>query len=175
MNRLLLCIALLSVSLTGTLAQNKGSVDYQDLYSPKIATVSPENDGPLERFHGKLMFTESNRYLSSGDVSNSFWKKYYGAQSLQTWGRYMWSLGLSYVASDLVFNLIYDQAGNLIKDPSFIVGGALALIGGAMDFGGWVKLGNLAKTYNSDPSVRREYSLNLGPTRSGGFGLTMDF
>ena len=40
MNRLLLAATLLFASLTGTLAQDKGSVDYQDLYSPKVTTIT---------------------------------------------------------------------------------------------------------------------------------------
>ena len=176
MNRLLLVATLLFASLTGTLAQDKGSVDYQDLYSPKITTIASEGKGQLERFHGKLMFTETNRFLSANDVTNDFWKKYYNAQRLQNWGRYMWTLGLSYMASDLLYSLIYSlNNSNILKDPSFIIGGACTLVGGSLDFGGWLKLGNLADTYNSDPTVRRNYTINLGPTRSGGLGLSLNF
>lgn len=175
MDRLLLAATLLFASLTGTLAQDKGSVDYQDLYSPKVTTITAEGNGRLERFHGKLMFTENNRYLSANDVTNDFWKKYYNAQRIQDWGRYIWTLGLSYMASDMIYSLVYNYDRNLLKDPSFIIGGVCTLIGGSMDFGGWLKLGNLADTYNSDPTVRRNYSINLGPTRSGGLGLSLNF
>ena len=175
MNRLLLAATLLFASLTGTLAQDKGSVDYQDLYSPKVTTISSEGNGQLERFHGKLLFTETNRYLSAKDVTNDFWKKYNNAQRLQDWGRYIWTLGLSYMASDMIYSLVNKYDRNIFTDPSMIIGGVCALVGGSMDLGGWLKLGNLAYTYNSDPGVRRNYSLDLGPTRSGGLGLTLNF
>lgn len=175
MNKFLLSFFVLLATSIGTLAQDKGSVELKDLYSPKVTTITADGNGQLERFHGRLMFTESNRYLSANDVTNDFWKKYYNAQRLQYWGRYIWTLGLSYTATDLVFNLFYDRDGNLFSDPSFILGGVLTIIGGSMDFGGWSKLGNLAKTYNSDPTVRRSYSLYLGPTKSGGIGLSLNF
>ena len=174
MNRLIFTAFLLLVSIHGTFAQDNGSVKYDDLYSPKVTTIS-EGNGQLERFHGSLMFVETNRFLTANDVTNSFWKKYYGARRLQDWGQYIWCFGLSYMASDLVFELFYRTDRNILTNPSFLLGGALALVGGAMDFGGWLWLGNLADTYNSDPTVRRSYSLNLGPTRSGGVGLTLNF
>ena len=175
MDRLLLSFIVLLATSIGTLAQDKGSVELQDLYSPKVPTISADGNGPLERFHGKLMFTENNRYLSANDVTNTFWKKYYNAQKLQYWGRYIWTLGLSYTASDLVFNMFDGRDNKILTDPSFIIGGVLTIIGGSMDFGGWSKLGKLADTYNSDPSVRRSYSLNFGPTKSGGVGLSLNF
>ena len=174
MNRLLLSSIVFFVSITGVLAQNKDSIKYDDLYSPKVNTIS-EGKGELQRFHGKLIFTETNTYLSARDVTNDFWKKYNSAQRLQYWGRYIWTLGLSYAASDVVFHMLYKGGDGLLADPSFILGGVLTLVGGSMDYGGWAKLGNLAKTYNSDPGVRKTYSLNLGPTRSGGFGLSLNF
>lgn len=175
MNRLLLSFIVLFASFIGTLAQDKGSVELQDLYSPKVTTITADSKGQLERFHGRLMFIETNRYLSANDVTNDFWKKYYNAQRLQYWGRYIWTLGLSYTASDLIFNMVMDRDGNLLSDPSFILGGVLTIIGGSMDFGGWSKLGKLAGTYNSDPTVRRSYSFNFGPTKSGGVGLSLNF
>ena len=174
MNRLIFTAFLLLATFHGTFAQNEGSVKYDDLYSPKVSSIS-EGKGQLERYHGSLMFVETNRFLSANDVTNAFWKKYYGAKRLQSWGQYLWGLGLSYMATDLIFDLVYRNDRNLLKDPSFLLGGALALIGGSMDFGGWVRLGNLANTYNSDPTVRKEYTLNFGPTRSGGMGLTLNF
>ena len=174
MKRLIFTALLLLASIHGTFAQDNGSVKYDDLFSPKVSTIT-EGKGQVERYHGSLMFVETNRFLSANDVTNSFWKKYYGAKRLQSWGQYIWGFGLSYMASDLIFDLVYRDSRNLLSDPSFLVGGVLALVGGSMDFGGWVRLGKLADTYNSDPSVRREYSMNFGPTRSGGIGLTLNF
>ena len=175
MNRILLSFIVLFATFSGTLAQDKGSVELKDLYSPKVTTITADSKGQLERFHGRLMFTETNRYLSANDVTNDFWKKYNNAQRLQYWGRYIWTLGLSYTASDLVFNMFYEGNNSLLSDPSFILGGIMTLIGGSMDFGGWSKLGKLADSYNSDPTVRRSYSINFGPTKSGGVGLSLNF
>ena len=122
------------------------------------------------------MFTGNNRFLTAADVDNVFMKRYYGAQRLQSWGQYLWGLGVSYMATDLIFSAInLNGQNNILKDPSMWLGGICTLAGVAMDFGGWVRLGKLADTYNSDPSVRRNYSLELGPTKSGGYGLSLNF
>lgn len=173
MRRLLFLVALLVSASTGVFAQNNDSFEYDDLFSPKITTVSG-HIGDVERFHGRLMFPESNTTLSARDVTNDFWKKYCRAQRFQYYGRYLWTLGLSYMASDLAFNMLYENR-DILKDPSFLLGGLFTLIGGSFDFGGWKALGNLADTYNSDPSVKREYTLNFGPTSSGGIGLSLNF
>ncbi|MBR1927142.1 MAG: hypothetical protein IJ840_05275 [Bacteroidales bacterium] len=153
------------------LAQNNNDSGYGELFSSDVTTRGGK--GELERFHGRLMFNESNELLSPGDVENWFWKKYLGARTLQDYGQYLWILGASWVATDLLISALY--SGDTITPPSMIVGGICVLIGGAMDLGGWIRLGNLAKTYNNDPTARKQYSLNLGPTRSGGFGLSLSF
>ena len=173
MKRLLAIAAFLALATSATLAQDKDSVKLDDLFSPSVKTIG-EGKGEVERFHGRLMFSETNTYLTSKDVTNDFWKKYYNSQRLQHWGQYLWQFGLSYIATDMVFMMINGRVGNTV-DASLIVGAACTLVGGVLDFGGWMRLGNLAATYNSDPSVRRNYSFNLGPTRSGGFGLSLIF
>ncbi|MBR5661428.1 MAG: hypothetical protein IKW99_07750 [Bacteroidales bacterium] len=174
MRRLLVLASALLWSVC-VFAQNKDTVQSGDLFPSGITTIS-EGKGELMRFHGNLIFSESNEYLLSSDVTGQFWRKYNGAKILQDYGQYIWMLGLSYMASDIVFIALYrDGNTNFFKDPSLIVGGIFTLVGAAMDFGGWVRLGNLAKTYNTDPSVRKSYSLNLGPTNSGGFGLSFNF
>lgn len=156
-------------------AQNKDTVQSGDLFPSKMTTIS-EGKGELIRFHGDLIFSESNEYLLSSDVTGEFWRKYRGAKILQDYGQYLWMIGLSYMATDMVIFMLYKEANlEFLTSPSIILGGLFTLAGVAMDFGGWVRLGNLAKTYNSDPSVRKSYSLNLGPTRSGGFGLSFNF
>lgn len=172
----LLAIAILGLFCFSSIAmaQEKDKVTFDDLYSPSVKAIT-EGQGELSRFHGKLMFMGNNRYLSPQDVNNKFWKKYYGAQSMQSWGQYLWSLGLGYVATDLIYSSLHTSSGKFYDDPSLWVGGFCALVGGALDFGGWLRLGKLAKTYNSDPSVRKEYSLDFGSTRSGGIGLTLNF
>ena len=170
---LVLAVAfLLSVCVFG---QNKDTNKSVDLFPSKMNNII-EGKGELMRFHGDLIFSESNEYLLSSDVTGDFWRKYRGAKILQDYGQYLWMIGLSYVATDVVIIMLYRDANiSILKSPSLIVGGLCTLVGAAMDFGGWVKLGNLAKTYNSDPSVRKSYSLNLGPTNSGGFGLSFNF
>ena len=118
MNRLIFTAFFLLVSIHGTFAQDNGSVKYDDLYSPKVTSIS-EGKGQLERYHGSLMFVETNRFLSANDVTNAFWKKYYGAKRLQSWGQYLWGLGLSYMATDMIFDLVYRNDRNLLKDPYF--------------------------------------------------------
>ena len=174
MRKLLILIALLTVS-SCLLAQGNNTASEGELFSKDITTIK-DGKGELMRFHGSLVFSESNDPLRSSDVTGVFWRKYRSATILQDYGQYIWMLGLSYMASDVVFAMIYKNEGyQFSKDPSLIVGALCTLVGGAMDFGGWVRLGNLANTYNTDPSVRKEYSLNFGPTRSGGFGLSLNF
>ncbi|MBO6248451.1 MAG: hypothetical protein J6L98_06775 [Bacteroidales bacterium] len=173
--RKLIVLAITLLVSAGAYAQNNGSSKSQDLFPSDLTTISG-GKGELMRFHGTLIYSESSELLRSSDVTGEFWRKYKSASILQDYGRYLWSLGLSYMATDAVIGLIYRNSNyGPLKDPSMIIGAACALVGGAMDFGGWVRLGNLAKQYNSDPSVRKEYSLNIGPTSSGGFGLSLNF
>ena len=162
MKRLLAITILMLSGLFAATAQEKDEVKFNDLYSPTVKNIT-EGQGDLIRFNGKLMFTGNNRYLSSSDVDNAFWKKYNRAQRAQYWGQYLWSLGLTYVATDLIVSAIHPSSANILEDPSLWVGGICALAGGALDFSGWVKLGKLARTYN------------FGPTRSGGVGLSLNF
>ena len=174
MRKLLILMAALTVS-SCLLAQENKTTSEGELFSKDITSIK-EGKGELMRFHGSLVFSETNDPLRSSDVTGVFWRKYRSAAILQDYGQYLWMMGLSYMATDVVFAMIYRSEGyNPFKDPSMIVGAACTLVGAAMDFGGWVRLGNLAKTYNSDPSVRKAYSLNIGPTRSGGFGLSLNF
>ena len=165
-------LIVLAIELLGSacvFAQNKDTVQSGELFPSKMTTIS-EGKGELMRFHGNLIFSESNEYLLTSDVTGDFWRKYKGAKILQG------MLGISYMATDIVIITLYRDADiRFYKDPSIIIGGICTLVGAAMDFGGWVRLGNLAKTYNTDPSVRKSYSLNLGPTNSGGFGLSFNF
>jgi hypothetical protein len=171
-------LIVLGIALLGSacvFAQNKDTVQSGDLFPSKMTTIR-EGKGELMRFHGNLIFSESNEYLLTSDVTGDFWRKYRGAKILQDYGQYLWMLGISYMATDIVIITLYRDANiRFYKDPSIIIGGICTLVGAAMDFGGWVRLGNLAKTYNTDPSVRKSYSLNLGPTNSGGFGLSFNF
>ena len=79
------------------------AIQLEDLYSPNSAvketTITP---GDVERFHGRLIHTNTNTYLSSAEVNNDFYKKYVNAQKLQDWGQYIWGLGASYAASSMV-------------------------------------------------------------------------
>ena len=173
-----LSVLLAAVSLH---AQGNGSkaIPLNDLYAPKkVATEATVQPGDVERFRGRLIHTNTNTYLSSSEVDNDFYKKYVNAQKLQSWGQYIWGLGASYAVSSMVYCIFEsDPFGKdfLRRHPGVIVGAACGLIGGAMDFAGWSKLGSLADTYNANPGVRRGYSLNLGPTHSGGLGLALNF
>lgn len=150
-----------------------------DLYSPKSvaqeATIVP---GDVERFHGRLLHTNTNTYLNTSEVTNDFYKKYVNAQQLQNWGQYIWGLGVSYAATSLVYCIFETNPfgeGFLTRHPGVVIGAACGLVGGIMDYAGWAKLGSLADTYNSNPSVRKGYTLNFGATRSGGLGLALNF
>lgn len=174
MRKFLILIAALTVS-SCLLAQENKTTSEGELFSKDITTIK-EGKGELMRFHGSLVFSETNDPLLANDVTGEFWRKYRSARILQDYGQYLWMMGLSYMATDAVFAVIYrNGVYNFFKDPSMIVGALCTLAGGAMDFGAWVRLGNLAKTYNTDSSVRKAYSLNIGPTRSGGFGLSLNF
>ena len=170
---LILTVAVLASAIAS--AQNDESVTSGDLFSPKVTEIL-DGKGELMRFHGSLIFSESNESLLPSDVTGQFWRKYSGARILQDYGQYIWLFGLSYMATDLTISLIYGRdVVNLSKDPNIFIGGFCILFGGTMDYWGWKRLGNLAKTYNTDPSVRKGYSLDFGPTRSGGFGLALNF
>ena len=89
-----------------------------------------------------------------------------------------WGLGASYAASSMVSCIFENDPfgkGFFSRHPGVVIGAAFGLIGGAMDFAGWAKLGSLADTYNTNPGVRKGYSLNFGQTVSGGFGLALNF
>lgn len=170
---LILTVAVLASAIA--LAQNDSSVTLEDLYSTKVTEIR-EGKGELMRYHGALIFSETNDYLTSLDVSGPFWRKYNSARRLQDYGQYIWLFGLSYMASDLAVTLLYSTLGtDFHMNGSMLVGGLCVLVGGSMDFFGWKKLGDLADLYNTDPSVRKAYSLKLGPTMSGGFGLSLNF
>jgi len=155
------------------MAQNEEAVPSGDLFPSNMTTIK-EGKGDLMRSHGNLIFIESNDYLSPRDVTESFWRKYRTAVSLQNIGQYIWTFGGSLIATELCYSLIYNDGINL-NEETMAAWGVITLIGAAMDFGGWLRLGNLAETYNTDPSVRKSYSLNIGPTKSGGFGLSLNF
>lgn len=172
-------VALCSALLIHAQGNDTKTIHYEDLYSPngvaKEASVTP---GDVERFHGRLLHTNTNTYLSAAEVSNDFYKKYVNAQKLQDWGQYIWKIGASYAASSMVYCFFEnDPFGEdfFARHPGVLIGTACGLIGGVMDFAGWARLGSLANTYNSTPGVRRGYSLNVGPTRSGGLGLALNF
>lgn len=170
---LILTVAVLASAIAS--AQNNRSVTLEDLYSTKVTEIR-DGKGELMRYHGALIFSETNQYLTTSDVSAPFWRKYDSARRLQDYGQYIWLFGLSYMASDLAVSLLSRGIGTYyFGNGSMLVGGLCVLVGGSMDFFGWKKLGDLADLYNTDPSVRKAYSINLGPTRSGGFGLTLNF
>ena len=154
MRRLLFLSVALILSAAGVSAQNNDVITSGDLYSPKVNTII-EGKGELSRFHGALMFNETNQYLSAGDVDNRFWRKYRNAQIMQDYGQYLWMIGLSGVATDVTYALLHGWDWDFKKDPTVILGGICVLLGGSLDLAGWMKLGNLAELYNTDPTVRK--------------------
>lgn len=180
MKRLLTVMLILGASLS-LYAQGNDTkaIPLDDLYSPKsVANEASIKPGDVERFHGRLIHSNTNTYLNASEVTNDFYKKYVNAQQLQNWGQYIWGLGVSYAVSSMVYCIFESNPfgeGFVSRHPGVVIGAACGLVGGIMDYAGWAKLGSLADTYNKDTSVRRGYSLNFGATRSGGFGLALNF
>ena len=180
MKRLLTIILILGAAFSlHAQGNDTKAVQFEDLYSPgNVAQEAGIKPGDVERFRGRLIHSNTNTYLNASEVTNDFYKKYVTAQQLQNWGQYIWGLGVSYAATSLVY-CIFEQdpfgPDFLTRHPGVLIGAACGLVGGALDFAGWAKLGSLADTYNSNSSVRKGYTLNFGPTRSGGLGLALNF
>lgn len=168
------------------LASFTSSAQYYDGHYPA------DSPGTVIRSHGKLVFDATNEYLAPFDVSATFWKEYESAVTMQHVGRYIWMAGAGCViiggiwagfeaGNDMDIDMDIPGGSKVDMDMSdngyvvpLVAGGVLGIVGVALDYAGWRKLGKLARKYND--GFGRSYSVDvgLGPTPSG-FGLSVRF